>query len=312
VEATARAIRELKIQGARNVAERAISAIYTMLLDLKELPKEELLKKILAAVEVLAKSRPTEPALREALAYVLRNVSELKELPEGVFREALLKALEDYAKKMDEIERKIAEIGSGLIEDGYTVITHCHSSTLMNVFREAAKEKEFRVIVTETRPLYQGKKTAKELLEMGVKVTYIVDAAAYYFMKEADLYMTGADVITADARVINKIGTALIALAAREFGVPYYVTASSYKFDPATILGFREPIEERDPREVIDPEELPGAEIRNPAFDATPPHLVSGIVSEKGVFSPYTFVSLLSSERGVDPALEKVIKLTFG
>ncbi len=313
ISETAKAIKELKIQGARNIAERAVAAIYSMLLDEKEkgTEKEEIIERIKEAVGALAKSRPTEPALRSALAYVLREVTRLKDLPTGIFTDALIESLEKFAERMDETEKKIAEIGSGLIEDGYTIITHCHSSTLMGIFRKASEEKEFTVIVTETRPKYQGKKTAKELLEMGVKVVYIVDSAAYYFMKQADIYMTGADVITADARVINKVGTALIALAAHEFGVPFYVAASTYKFDPATVLGFSEPIEERDPAEVIDPKELKGAEIRNPAFDATPPNLVSGIISEKGVFSPYTFVSLLSSEKTIDPQLETIIKLAF-
>ncbi len=311
VRETYEAIRKLKIQGAGRVAERAVAAIYTLLLS-ENLSKEELIKEITEAVKLLVKSRPTEPALREAMAYVLREMKNRQDLPGEIFRRSLIKVLEDYARKREEIVERIAKIGSGLIEDGYTVITHCHSSTLMKVFEKASQEKEFRVIVTETRPLYQGKMTAKELLQMGVDVTYIVDSAAHYFMKEVDLYLTGADVITADARIINKVGTALIALSAREFGVPYYVVASTFKFDPATIMGFKEPIEERDPSEVIDPSELPGAVVRNPAFDVTPPHLVTGIVSEKGIFTPYTFVSILSSEKYIDAELEKIISLAFG
>ncbi len=311
VEATVKAIRDLKVQGASNVAERALAAIYTMLADEEGKSTEELKKMIVEAVEALARSRPTEPALREALAFVLRTVKEKEDLPGDVFREAIMYAVDNYVDLKEEVERKIFSYGANLIEDGSTIITHCHSSTLMGVFREAAKEKEFTVIVTETRPRYQGKITARELLQMGVKVVYVVDSAAYYFMREADLYMTGADVITADARVINKVGTALMALAAHEFGVPYYVAASTYKFDPVTILGFREPIEERDPKEVIDPPELPGAEIRNPAFDATPPNLVTGIISELGVFNPYTFVAMVSSKKNVDPELERVIKMAL-
>ena len=311
IEETVKAIKELKIQGASNVAERALAAIYTMLADAEGKSTEELKKMIVEAVEALAKSRPTEPALREALAFVLRTVKEKEDLPGDVFREAVMYAIDRYVDIREEVEKKIYSYGANLIDDGSTVITHCHSSTLMGVFREAAKEKEFTVIVTETRPKYQGKITARELLQMGVRVVYIVDSAAYYFMKDADLYMTGADVITADGRVINKIGTALIALAAHEFGAPYYVAASTYKFDPVTILGFREPIEERDPQEIIDPNELPGAEIKNPAFDATPPHLVTGIISELGVFNPFTFVAMVSSRKNVDPELEKVIKMAF-
>lgn len=311
VKKTYEEIRSLKVQGARNVAERAVSAIYTLLFT--DTPKEELIKQIKESVKLLASSRPTEPALRSAMAYVLRKMMEHMDLPDDIFREALKHDLEKFGQHMDEIKERIGEIGSKLIEDGYTIITHCHSSTLMEVFRRAAQEKDFTVVVTETRPRYQGKLTARDLLEAGVKVVYVVDSAAHYYMKKADLYMTGADVVTADARIINKIGTALIALSAKHYGVPYYVAVSSLKFDPTTILGRREIIEERDPSEVIDPSELPGAVIKNPAFDTVTPDLISGIISELGVYSPYVFVSMLSQDRTIDPELEKLLSfLTLG
>lgn len=306
---TARAIKELRVQGARNVAERALAAIYTFLSDVKTDKKEEVLNQLREGIYLLASSRPTEPALREALAYVLREISSLKDLPTGVFKDALMKSIEGFVQKREEMERRIAEIGANIIDDGMKILTHCHSSTLMAVFRKAAENKSFEVYVTETRPKYQGLKTAKELLEMGIKVVYIVDSAAYYFMRDVDLYMTGADVITADGKVINKVGTALMSVAAHEFGVPHYVTASSLKFDPATILGMKEPIEERDPREIISPEKLPGAEIRNPAFDVTPPKYIAGIISEKGLLTPHAFVALLTKEKSVDPALEEIISV---
>jgi len=180
----------------------------------------------------------------------------------------------------------------------------------MAVFRRAKEEgKEFNVIVTETRPRYQGKITARELLDMGVHVIYVVDSAAYFFMRDADVYMTGSDAITSDGYVINKIGTALMALAADRFNVPYYVAASSLKFDPITIAGYSEPIEERDPSEVIDPHELPGADIRNPAFDATPPELVDGVITELGLFHPQTLPAILLSQKGLDAELEHTISL---
>ncbi len=308
VEETAKQIKELKIQGAKRIAERAVAAIYALLLD----EPKDVEKEVVDAVKVLVKTRPTEPALRDAMAFVLRELRKGKDLPPPERIRQLKRSLENYAEHMKEVDAAIGRIGARLIEDGYTVITHCHSSTLMRVFEEASKEKKFTVIVTETRPRYQGKITAKELLGMGVDVMYIVDGAAHYFMKDVDLYMTGADVITADGRVINKIGTALMAVSAREMGVPYYVAASTYKFDPATILGYKEPIEERDPKEVIDPKELPGAKIRNPAFDVTPPRYITGIVSELGVLTPHAFVSTLSQQKHIDRALEEIIRLSFG
>ncbi len=307
VDKAVREIKALQVQGARNVARRAIQAIKELVLS-RKWNKGDLVKAIQNAVVRLARSRPTEPAMRDALTYVLRGVAELRDRED--FAEALVGKLEMYEKELESMIRKIAEFGARKIPDGGTVITHCHSSELMAVFRRAREEgKEFTVIVTETRPRYQGKITARELLDMGVRVVYTVDAAAYYFMNKADVYMTGADAITSDGYVVNKIGTALIALAADRFNVPYYVAASSLKFDPVTMAGFSEPIEERDPREVIDPSEIPGAEIRNPAFDVTPPELVDGIITEMGIYHPQALAAVMVSEKKVDEKLEEVVAL---
>lgn len=307
VDAAVREIKSLRVQGARNVARRAIRAIKELVLS-RRWEKEDLVKSVHGAVVRLARSRPTEPAMRDALTYVLRAIAELRERED--FAGALVERLEMYEKDLEGMVKKLAEFGARKVPDGGTVITHCHSSELMAVFRRAKEEgKEFTVIVTETRPRYQGKITARELLGMGVRVVYVVDSAAYFFMREANVYMTGADAITSDGYVINKIGTALMALAADRFNVPYYVAASSLKFDPITIAGYSEPIEERDPSEVIDPKELSGAEIRNPAFDATPPELVDGVITELGVYHPQSLAAVLMSQKRIDEGMEEAITL---
>ncbi len=291
-------IRALRVQGARNVALAALQAVRIV----AERSSEENLRDAVRKVVVdLARTRPTEPAMRDALTYVLRNLSS---------RDELLRAIDRYEEELRDAERRIADYGSRKVPDGGTVITHCHSTTVINVLRRAKEDgKDFRVIVTETRPLYQGKLTAKDLLSAGIPVTYVVDSAAYLFMRDADLYITGADAITSDGYVVNKIGTALIAVAAERFDVPYYVAASTLKYDPVTAAGYPEIIEERDPAEVIDPSEIPGAEIRNPAFDVTPPDLVDGIISEIGVYSSQIFPAMVAQAKGVSPDLEEVIAL---
>ncbi|NPA77211.1 MAG: S-methyl-5-thioribose-1-phosphate isomerase [Candidatus Diapherotrites archaeon] len=290
-------IRALRVQGARNVALAALRAVRIV----ADRSNDDLLRDNVKSVVIrLAKTRPTEPAMRDALTYVLRHLSS---------KEELLRAIDRYEDELRESETKIAEYGAHRIPDGGTIITHCHSTTAINVLRRAKElGKEFRVIVTETRPLYQGKLTAKDLLAAGIPVTYVVDSAAYLFMKDADLYITGSDAITSDGYVVNKIGTALMAAAAERFNVPYYVAASTLKYDPVTAAGYPELIEERDPSEVIDPSELPGAEIRNPAFDVTPPELVDGIISEIGIYSPQIFPAMVAQTKGVSD-LEEVIAL---
>lgn len=290
-------IRALRVQGARNVALAALKAVKIVA---ERSSDADLVDSVKNIVLELARTRPTEPAMRDALTYVLRHLSS---------KEELLKAIDRYEDEIREAENKIADYGARRVPDGGVVITHCHSTTAVHVLTRAKEVgKEFRVIVTETRPKYQGKITARELLEAGIPVTYVVDSAAYLFMRDADLYITGADAITSDGYVVNKVGTALIALAAKRFDVPYYVAASTLKYDPVTAAGFEEPIEERDPSEVIDPSELPGAEIRNPAFDVTPPDLVDGIISEIGVYAPQIFPAMVAQQKGVSD-LEEVIAL---
>ncbi len=312
VRVKAREIKELKIQGAKNVASAALDAIEYVVRHSKAKSLKELKKEIAENARYLMKTRPTEPQLRDAMVYAIRSTNGLPEdlsQAKRVLYERLVKYEDEY-KRMEE---KIAEIGARKIPDDATIITHCHSSTLMAVLRRATDlGKSITLMVTETRPRYQGLKTALEARKMGLKVIYFVDSAAYYFMRKADLFMTGADAITSDGYVINKIGTALMALAAEKFGVPYYVTASTLKYDPSTLLGKNEPIEERDPSEVIDPRILRGVEIRNPAFDATPPEYVDGVITEVGIFLPQVLPLVVTEKKLISPLEEVISKSKAG
>ena len=145
--------------------------------------------------------------------------------------------------------------------------------------------RNFQVICTETRPAFQGRITAKEMLSMGVKTTFIVDSAARSFMHDADMVIVGADAITSEGNVVNKIGTAAIALLAHEARKPFYVVSELLKFDPATLYGEYEKIEERS-RDEIWKEAPPELNVRNPAFDVTPRDLIHGIICEEGIVSP--------------------------
>ncbi|MHC4891477.1 MAG: translation initiation factor eIF-2B, partial [Planctomycetota bacterium] len=145
----------------------------------------------------------------------------------------------------------------------------------------------FEVTGTETRPGFQGRITAKEMLALDVKTTFIVDSAARSFMRNADLVIVGADAITSEGNVINKIGTGTIALLAHETRKPFYVVSELLKFDPATVCGDYEKIEERSPDEIWKgaPEKLI---IRNPAFDVTRRDFIHGIICEEGIIPPHS------------------------
>jgi len=127
---------------------------------------------------------------------------------------------------------------------------------------------------------------------MGVGATMIVDSAVRSFIKGSDLVLVGADAITSEGNVINKIGSSQVALAADEARIPFYVVTELLKFDPQTVHGDYEAIEERDASEVWEdaPEEL---NIRNPAFDVTRRDYIHGIICEEGIISPQSIMEAI-------------------
>ncbi len=182
---------------------------------------------------------------------------------------------------------KIALYGSRLIEKGDVLMTHCHSHTVEEIFKKA-KKKIKMVYCTETRPLFQGRITAANLAKAGIPVTLIVDSAAERFMHPVDKIFIGCDAVLSEGSVVNKIGSGLIANAAKKHHNPIFVCTSSHCFDPATYFGFEEKIEERDQDEVW-PKPPKGVRIRNPAFDIVDAFYIQAIVSEIGVFDPENF-----------------------
>ena len=161
------------------------------------------------------------------------------------------------------------------------------------VFKEAVKNgTDFEVIITETRPKYQGRITARELVELGVETTMIVDSAVRSFIKDTDLVLVGSDAITSEGNVINKIGSSQVALVAHEARIPFYVVTELLKFNPLTIYGDYETIEERDATEIWEnaPEKL---NIRNPAFDVIRRDYIHGIVCEEGIISPHSVTEVI-------------------
>ncbi|UZE93654.1 MAG: hypothetical protein IB618_02680 [Candidatus Pacearchaeota archaeon] len=256
-------IKEVKIQGARNVAMAAAKAL--------------LIKHDKKAVRKLINLRPTEPTLRNTIKFILAKPT----IKEGVGF-----VLEHFK----ESQKKISKYGSRFIKNGMTIYTHCHSSTVINIFLEAKRQgKKFEVYCTETRPLYQGRITASQLSKARIPVTMFVDSAARIALKKADISFYGTDAIT-PTKIYNKIGSELFAIIAKKYDVPLYVATDSWKFDPETIYGIEEKIEKRSIKEVwSNPPK--GVKISNMAFEKIDPALVTAIISELGVFMKKSFIS---------------------
>ena len=292
----AKAIRDMVVRGAPAIGVAAAMGLALAANSSHATTREQLIKELEAAADVLRRSRPTAWNLFWAIDRILRKAQAggggPSDIAAQVVNEALRMAEEDV-----EANRKIGEYGAELLEDGDCVLTHCNTGTLATVsygtalapIRTAVTQgKKIRVIATETRPRLQGAKlTTYELLRDRIPVTLIVDGAVGYVMRKGLVKkaIVGADRITTRF-VANKVGTYLIALAAQANQIPFYVAAPSSTFDlrqDHTEVN----IEERSSQEVthiggkrIAPK---GVKVFNPAFDLTPVDLVRGFITEKGV-----------------------------
>ncbi len=290
---TAKRIKGLEIQGARNVAIAAIKAVEEAARESKAKRKDAFLKELSEAKTALFASRETEPLMRNAIRHVIHAVESSDKESVKELATEVSQVSSRFLETLELMKEKIAAIGSKRISHHSRVLTHCHSSTVTSMLRKAKLDgKAFEVVCTESRPVFQGRITAKEMLDSGIRTTIIVDSAVRHFMNEIDLVVVGADAITSEGNIINKIGTSMVALAAKEARTPLYVVSELLKFDPVTIRGDYERIEERSPKEVW-ADSPSGLIIRNPAFDVTRREFIHGIICEEGIISPHSISELM-------------------
>ena len=248
----------------------------------------------------------TRPTARN-LFYVVENVHAAA----LTSRAGAISMAKQMADMDAEDSLKIGEYGSKLIRDGMNIETHCNAgwlafvdygTALSPVYLAHSEGKKIFVYVDETRPRSQGARlTAWELKQAGVPHTIIPDNAGAWLMSlgKIDMMIVGADRIAANGDVANKIGTLEKAIAAKEFGVPFYVAAPTSTFDKDCPDGNHIPIEERSEDEVLFQDGItndgryervlvcsPGSHAFNPAFDVTPAKLITGIITEKGIIKP--------------------------
>jgi len=290
------AIRSMVIRGAPAIGVAAAMGIAAAAVNSKAKSREQLQLELEGAASGLRATRPTAVNLFWGIDRVMAVVSRSKDVEgakEAIVTEVVRMADEDVAAC-----KRLGRFGADLIEDGDTVITQCNAGALatvgygtaLGVIRAASEQgKCVRVIVPETRPALQGSRlTAFELSKDGFGCTIISDTAVGSMMQsgKVDLAIVGADRITKDGYVFNKIGTYQVAVLAKRHGVPFYPAAPASSFDLSRTHD-EVTIEERPSDEVakirgrrIAPKGVP---VANPAFDATPPELVTAIVSDRGV-----------------------------
>ncbi|MEM4675808.1 MAG: S-methyl-5-thioribose-1-phosphate isomerase [Nitrososphaerota archaeon] len=308
----AKAIKNMTVRGAPAIGVAAAMGMALAAKSVKSKNVEKLMSELEKAKNVLASTRPTAINLYWALERIMKVAREAAK--SGDAKKVVLSVLDEAKKMADEdveTNKAIGKYGSTLINDGDVVLTHCNAGALatvgygtaLGVIRAALEEgKSFSVVATETRPKLQGARlTAFELKIMGVPFKLITDGMVGYVMQQGlvNKVVVGADRILAKSgHVVNKIGTFTIAVVAKHFGIPFYVAAPTstidFESDPEDVV-----IEFRDENEVhyVDGTRITpkGVKAINPAFDMTPPELITAIITEKGIYEPTRLMELYRS-----------------
>jgi len=292
------AVKSLRVRGAPALGAAGAYGIALAAQLCRAASAPEMMAELETAAGMIRSARPTAVNLSWGVDRAMKAAACGESREE--IREKSLAEAEEIATEDIRVNQLLGKFGARLLRDGDNVLTHCNAGrlacvgwgTALGVVRSAIAEgKKIHVYACETRPLHQGSRlTAWELTEDGIPVTLICDSMSGSLMRmgRIDRVIVGADRITKDA-VFNKIGTYSHAVLARHHGIPFYVAAPLSTFDS----GHEEAditIEERDPEEIcmLNGKRLAptGINAYNPAFDATPLELVSGIITEKGVFRP--------------------------
>jgi methylthioribose-1-phosphate isomerase len=303
-QAVANAITDMVVRGAPAIGAAAAFGLALVGYESDSSSTLDLLADYQAAAATLKAARPTAVNLAWAIDRIMNSEKMKDERSADELRQFVLNEAQRIADEDVEINKRMAEYGAALINDGDTIIHHCNTGALatvdwgtaLGVIRTAHEQgKKIHVLVDETRPRLQGARlTAWELEQYGIPYEIISDNMSGYFLKagKAQKVFFGADRVAANGDVANKIGTYMLSLAAHDNGVPAYSVVPTSTVDLSLAHGDLIPIEERDPEEVLGLE-FHGervapieAEARNIAFDVTPNRLITGIVTEIGVVYP--------------------------
>ncbi len=302
-EEVAEAIRAMVTRGAPLIG---ITAAFGMVLAAQRAAEQE--TKMTVALEQAAQTligaRPTAVNLSWAVRRMLQVAAENQHLsPDELAMRLEAEAVAIYREDL-EANQRIGAFGASLLPKDARVLTHCNTGALavsdwgtaLGVIRTAHQQGKIRLVwVDETRPFLQGARlTAWELLKANIPFKVIVDGAAAWLMQRGlvDAVIVGADRITRNGDVANKIGTYMLAVAAHHHGIPFYVAAPTSSLDLGLSRGKEIPIEERDEEEVLGWRTVrvapQGARAFNPSFDVTPSSLVTAIITERGIaYPPY-------------------------
>lgn len=299
----AEAIRTLKVRGAPAIGVTAAMGVALGAQAIHTADYSTFAQAVINICDELAATRPTAVNLFWAIERMKQKLESLREEPVSSIKQALLSESQAILEEDIVLCKTMGRHGAELIHDGETVLTHCNAGSLatagygtaLGVIRAAWEQgKKINVIADETRPILQGARlTAWELMQDQIPVTLITDNMAGSLMRQGKVHLcvVGADRIAANGDVANKIGTYSVAVLAKAHNIPFYVAAPYSTIDLNTQSGDEIPIEQRNPSEVTTihgshPVAPTDVSVYNPAFDVTPAELITGIITERGVFKP--------------------------
>lgn len=292
VEDVARAIEDMVTQGGGPW----VAAVFAMAMAARSVegkPPAEALDYLRKAKARLTNTRPTNTAMARRLDDTLRVAEEAGKVGRSI-EQAILDWIRETRDKVYENYEYRARLGASLVDDGDGILTMCFAETAFILAMAFAKQegKNIHVFTPETRPYLQGARlTAPSLHELGIPVQIITDNMPAYVMSQGKIqkYFTAADLITLDGHVCNKIGTYQNAITAHHHGIPYFVFMWGVDYKSPDRASIK--IENRDPTEIRacrgTPTTIAEIDAYYPAFDITPPYLVSGVITRYGILSPY-------------------------
>ncbi len=315
------AIAHLRVRGAPAIGVAAAYGLYVAFrnfVSAHRLSEKDAASEFFRISACLCSARPTAVNLSASLRRMEKRFMTCAGEPLPVLLDALRNEAE--AVRADDMAmcRSIAEFGAGLIDrPGMGILTHCNAghyavsrygTALAPIYLAQSRGLAPRVYADETRPLMQGARiTVFELQKAGVDVTLQCDNMVSSLMRagKIDMVFTGCDRVAANGDTANKIGTSAIAIVARYYGIPFYILGPTSSIDAGAASGDAVPVEQRAPEEVTSmyfsrPVAPAGVEVYNPSFDITPAGLISGIVTERGIFRPpYDFTNLGLNNTGI-------------
>ncbi len=280
-------IEDMTIRGAGRIARAAVNALRDYAESYSGNSLDEFIDGLNKGAARLISTRPTAISLFNGVSMTIRGTGNQPDLESA--RSLVIKNSDNFCELSHSAYGKMASYGPDLVPvTGKKAITICNSTAAISVIKAAYQAGKITgVYACETRPKKQGLITIRELAAAGVPVTLIVDSAIRYVMPQVSIAFVGTDSLESDGSVINKIGTQVLAATARDFNVPIYACAETYKFLPPSKAGQQVQIELRPIDEIIAPDELPeGVEVYNPVFDRVPPELITGIITEVGIIKP--------------------------